>query len=497
MAPQDTERSTRSSRSIIVYCALVVVPVTLAIGLLNLDTGTSPTRPHTMLAAAHPLAQLLLATAVVVGTCKLAGLLCRRWLGQPPVVGEIAAGIVLGPSVLGTLLPTVRQWVLPAHVVPQLDVLAQVGVVLFVFLIGLEFKRTAISGQGRLAVAVSHVSIAVPFLFGVALAVVAYRRFAPPGIGQLPFALFLGLSMSVTAMPVLARILLDLGMSRGRIGTLAMTCALVDDVTAWLMLALVVALAGASSATGVLVTLALTAAFVVLVVLLRPVLSRLVGAATTAGRIRSTAQLILVGAILAAAATEWIGVQSIFGAFLFGMAVPGDNPVARHLDEMIGRLTGLLLLPLFFADSGLRTNVALLRDSGAWLWCAVILVISVTGKFGGSAVAARASGTRWRTAVQIGALMNTRGLTELVVLNAGRQLGVLSQELFTILVLMALVSTAMAAPFVRWAGGSGVAVPPADGDAATHGSPTPAAQGNPTSSAPVSSPDHQPTGRSR
>jgi len=497
MAPHDTEGSVRTTRSVVVYCLLVVIPVALAIGLLNLDTGTRTGRLHAVAEAAHPLAQLLLATAVVVGVCKLAGLVCRRWLGQPPVVGEIAAGIVLGPSVLGALLPTVRQWVLPAHVVPQLDVLAQVGVVLFVFLIGLEFKRQAIAGAGRLAVAVSHVSIAVPFLFGVALAVVAYQRFAPAGIGKLPFALFLGLSMSVTAMPVLARILLDLGMSRGRIGTLAMTCALVDDVTAWLLLALVVALAGASSTTGVMVTLGLTAAFVVLVVLLRPLLSRLVTSATTQGRIRATAQLILVGAILAAATTEWIGVQSIFGAFLFGMAVPGDNPVARQLNDMLGRLTGLLLLPLFFADSGLRTNITLLGDSGTWVWCVVILLISVTGKFGGSAVAALASGTRWRTAVQIGALMNTRGLTELVVLNVGRQLGVLSPELFTILVLMALVSTAMAAPLVRWASGYAVALLPADDGAATHEPPAPATPDSSTSSAPVSSPDHQPTGRSR
>jgi Kef-type K+ transport system membrane component KefB len=500
-----SRRTERPVRSIVVYGALVVVPAALAIVVLKADIGGGAGRPHPAATAAtvHPLAQLFLATAVVVGGCKLAGLLARR-AGQPAVVGEIAAGIVLGPSVLGALAPSVRHWVLPPRVLPQLDVLAQVGVVLFVFLVGLEFKRRAITGNGRLALVVSHVSIAVPFLFGVALAAIAYRRFAPPGIGHLPFALFLGLSMSVTAMPVLARILLDLGMSGGRIGTLAMTCALVDDVTAWLMLAVVVALAGASSTSGVLVTLSLTVAFVVLMIVLRPLLARLVAVANTRARVTATAQLILVGAILAAAATEWIGVQSIFGAFLFGMAVPADNPVARQLTGTVSRLTGLLLLPLFFADNGLRTNLTLLAGHGTlWLWSGLILVIAVAGKFGGSALAARACGTGWRAATQIGALMNTRGLTELVVLNIGRQLGVLGPALFAILVLMALVSTAMAAPIIRLArrGSPDVDVdavePPADDDAATHEPPQRAARDSSTSSAPASSPGHPPTGRSR
>jgi Kef-type K+ transport system membrane component KefB len=485
------------TRSALVYCGLVVVPVAVALLLLKVDVGAGG-RLRTVVADAHPFARLFLAIAVIVAACKLAGLVAER-VGQPPVVGELAAGILLGPSALGAIAPAVRNWLIPAGVLPQLDVLAQFGVVLFVFLVGLEFKYRAIRGNGRLAVVVSHVSIAVPFLFGVVLAVFAYRRFAPPGVGSLPFALFLGLSMSVTAMPVLARILQDLGMSGGRIGTLAMTCALVDDVTAWLLLALVVALVSASSMVGVLVTMVLTMLFVGLIAALRPVIAWLVATATRPARRRATVQLVLVGAVLSAALTEWIGVQGIFGAFLFGMAVPADNAVAGQLHDTVGKLTGALLLPLFFADSGLHTDVGLLGRNGAlWLWAGVILVVAVAGKFGGSAVAARGVGAEWNDAVQIGALMNTRGLTELVVLNVGRSLGVLSASLFAILVLMALVSTAMAAPIVRWARagspGPGAAEPPAHAGAATHARSAPAAPDSSTSNAPASSPGHPPTG---
>lgn len=437
-------------RALGVYFLLVVAPVLLAVVLLT-GKDSSPTRSASAAAGAtgHPLAQLLLAVAVVVAACKAVGWLARR-VGQPAVIGEIAAGILLGPSLLGAVWPAGAAALLPKVVLPQLNVLAQLGVVLFVFLTGLELNTRLLRGRGHLAVVVSHVSIAVPFLLGVLLAVVAYTRFAPQGVGYLAFALFFGVSMSVTALPVLIRILKDLGMFRSEVGVVALTCALVDDVTAWSLLALVVALVTATSLAGVLSTVALTGAFVgLLFFALRPLLTKLV-ANTTAARVRCVAPLSLVAVLLCAMTTEWIGVHAMFGAFVFGMIFPRGNVVEKWLHDKAGGLTTALLLPLFFAYSGLRTNVGLIiGDAWMWLWCAVILLVAVAGKLGGSALAARAVGESWNRSFQVGAFMNCRGLTELVVLNVGLDLGVLSPALFTLLVIMALVSTAMAAPMAR------------------------------------------------
>jgi Kef-type K+ transport system membrane component KefB len=437
-------------RAVGVYGLLVVAPVLLTIVLLSGDADSGSSAPSAEAAAGHPLARLLLAIAVVVAACKAAGWLVRR-LGQPPVIGEIAAGIVLGPSVLGAAWPAGAAALIPEAILPQLNVLAQVGVVLFVFLTGLELNTGLLRGRGHLAVVVSHVSIAVPFVLGVGLAVIAYVKFAPQGIGFLAFALFIGVSMSVTALPVLVRILKDTGTFRTEVGVVALTCAVVDDVTAWCLLALVVALVTASSITGVLLTIGLTAVFVgVLFLIFRPLMTRLVDR-TDSSTLRRLAPLALVGVLLCAMATEWIGVHAMFGAFVFGLVFPRGNAVEKWLHENTGGLTTALMLPLFFAFSGLRTDIGLLAaDATLWLWCAGILVVAVLGKLGGAALAARSVGESWNRSLRIGALMNCRGLTELVVLNVGLDLGVLSPTMFTMLVIMALVSTAMTAPLSAW-----------------------------------------------
>ena len=449
MAEQKTG-GRKNLRAAGIYVLLVVAPVLLAIVLLTGAHGHSAAVTTAKVVAGHPLAQLLLAVAAVVGACKAAGWLMRR-IGQPPVVGEIVAGIVLGPSVLGAVWPAGAAAIIPKEVVPQLNVVAQLGVVLFVFLTGLELNTRLLKGRGHLAVVVSHVSIAVPFLLGITLAGLAYTKFAPKGVGFLAFALFFGVSMSVTALPVLIRILKDIGLFRSEVGVVALTCALVDDVTAWSLLALVVALVTASSMTGVLFTLALTAVFIAaLFLVIRPLLNRLV-TRVNPGKLRSFAPLALVAVLLCAMATEWIGVHAMFGAFLFGMIFPRGNVIETWLHEKAGGLTTALMLPLFFAYSGLRTNIRLIgADPTLWLWCAAILVVAVAGKLGGSALAARAVGENWNRSLQVGTLMNCRGLTELVVLNVGLDLGVLSQTMFTMLVIMALVSTAMAAPMAAW-----------------------------------------------
>ncbi|WP_083737845.1 cation:proton antiporter domain-containing protein [Amycolatopsis keratiniphila] len=434
-------------RALLVYLGLVVIPVVAVIVLLGQGEGGAGTAAAKE-ATGPSLVQLLLAITVVIGACKVVGWLAQR-IGQPAVIGEITAGILLGPSVLGALWPSGAAVLLPKAVVPQLNVVAQLGVIFFVFLAGLELNTRLLRGRGRLALVVSHVSIALPFLLGVGLAMLAYTRFGTGG-GFLPFALFFGVSMSITALPVLVRILHEIGLFRSEIGVVALTCAVVDDVTAWSLLALVIALTTASSLVGVVLTVVLTAAFVTLLgLVVRPLLRKFVAGASAA-RLHRVAPLSVVGVLLCAMATEWIGVHAMFGAFVFGVVFPRDNPMATWLHDKAGGLTTALMLPLFFAYSGLRTDLGLLSGGGAWLWCGAILLVAVAGKFGGSALAARAVGENWNRSLQVGALMNCRGLTELVVLNIGLDLGVLSPTLFTMLVIMALVSTAMAAPLATW-----------------------------------------------
>ncbi|WIY02242.1 cation:proton antiporter [Amycolatopsis mongoliensis] len=432
-------------RALGVYGLLVVIPVLTSIVLLTREDKGAGVAAKSAAATGHPVAQLLLAIAVVIAACKAAGWVMRR-IGQPAVVGEIAAGIVLGPSVLGAVWPAGASALLPAAIMPQLNVLAQVGIVLFVFLTGLELNTRLIRGRGHLALVVSHVSIAVPFVLGVLLAVFAYAKFAPQGVGSLAFALFIGVSMSITALPVLVRILKDTGLFHSRIGVVALTCAVVDDVTAWSLLALVVALVTASSLLGVLLTLGLAAAFAgLLYYVVRPLMAKFF-TRTSEPVLRRLAPLALVGVLLCAMATEWIGVHAMFGAFMFGLVFPRGNVVEKWLHQNASGLTTALMLPLFFAYSGLRTNIGLLGDPALWLWCVAILVVAVVGKLASATVAARSVGETFCRALQIGVLMNCRGLTELIVLNVGLDLGVLSPEMFTMLVLMALISTAMTTP---------------------------------------------------
>jgi Kef-type K+ transport system membrane component KefB len=436
----------RGRRLVAVYCALVVVPAAASVAFLHLraDGGTAGAGGGP---AADKAARLLLAVVVVIAAAKLCGMAARR-LGQPSVIGEIAAGIVLGPSVLGALWPGGTSAIVPPAVLSQLSALAEIGVVLFVFLAGVQLHTPLSLSERSLAVLVSHVSIALPFLLGVTLAVLAHRRLAPEGVGFVPFALFLGVSMSVTALPVLARILLETGLFQSPVGRLALTCAVVDDVTAWILLALVVALVVGGSLGGVALTAALTVGFVaVLWLAVRPALVRV---DPRGGRL---VPLALVGLLVCALATAWIGVHAVFGAFIFGLVVPRDQVWSDRLGNALGGLTTTVLLPLFFAVNGLRTDIGQLgTDPVLWLWCAGVLLVATVGKFAGSAAAAMAAGVRWPAAVQIGALMNCRGLTELIVLNIGLDLGVLSPALFTMLVIMALVSTAMATPVVTAAG---------------------------------------------
>ncbi|GAA0339983.1 hypothetical protein GCM10010319_15040 [Streptomyces blastmyceticus] len=446
--------------------ALVLLPLALLLGVLRLGSALYEAPAAAVSAAAGhtggALPRLLLALPVVLLACRAGAALCRR-IGQPPVVGEIAVGVLLGPTLLGAVCPQAQSWLFPAQLAPCTDILGQLGLLSFMFLVGLELDLKALRGSGRTAVAVSQAGMVVPLLCGALLALGMYPSLAPDGVAYLPFALFLAVSMSITAFPVLARILADKGLTGTRLGTLALACAAVDDVTAWCLLALVVAVGQSGSPLDALWTALLTVGFAALMLtVVRPLLARLAARAARRGAPRGPGVLIALfaGLCLAALVTDRIGVHAVFGAFLFGVVTPRGSIEVERAAERLHSVAVPLLLPLFFVHTGLRADFGVLgADASAWLWCGAVLAAAVLGKWGGSTAAARLSGQGPRDALSLGALMNCRGVTELVVINIGLDLGLIGPELFTMLVLMALATTAMTAPAVsallRRRGGDG------------------------------------------
>jgi Kef-type K+ transport system membrane component KefB len=393
------------------------------------------------------LVHVLLALAVIIVTARLLGTIFDK-LRQPPVIGEVLAGILLGPSLLGRVAPSVSGYLLPANVAPFLSVLAQVGVILYMFLVGLELDTSLLRKRTHATVAVSHASIVVPFLLGCALALLLYPRLSSSDVPFAFFALFCGVAMSVTAFPVLARILTDRGVQTTRLGVTALACAAVDDVTAWCLLAFVVSVVKARAAGGLL-TAGLTVGFIAFMVLVaRPLLLRLIRAHDRSGDDLNRAVLtaVIVAMLFSALATEYIGIHAVFGAFLLGAMIPADSKIARELLHRLEDFVVVLFLPAFFAYTGMRTQVGLVSGASEWLLCLLIIVTACVGKFGGSFAAARLSGMGWRDSASLGVLMNTRGLMELIVLNIGLDLRVISPTLFAMLVMMAIVTTMATTP---------------------------------------------------
>lgn len=398
-----------------------------------------------------PLALLLIQILVVLIVARFLGALCLK-IGQPTVVGEIVAGIALGPSLLGMFLPGVTAALFPEPSLGKLSLLAQMGLVLFMFVIGIELDLGLIKNKAGEAVIISHASIVFPFFLGIALSLALYGPFAPKTTSFVSFALFMGIAMSITAFPVLARIIQERNMTRTTVGTIAITCAAADDVTAWCLLAVVIAIVQAGTITGALATLLLTVIY--LVIMLKVVapflerLSKLHSSEETIGK--PVMALIFVVLLVSSWSTEVIGIHALFGAFLAGAMMPSDHNFRRILTERVEDVAMVLLLPLFFVFTGLRTQLGLLDSPKLWLVCIVVIAVAVAGKLLGSAFAARYMGMSWNESLVIGVLMNTRGLMELVVLNIGYDLGVLSAEVFTMMVMMALGTTVMTGPALNF-----------------------------------------------
>jgi len=397
----------------------------------------------------------LLQIAAIVLSARFVGILFRR-LGQPQVLGEMVAGILLGPSLLGWVSPALSQTLFPLESIGYLQTLSQVGLLLFMFLVGLEFDPAYLRNQGHAALLASHASITAPFLLGSVLALFLYPQLSNANVAFREFALFVGVAMSVTAFPVLARILVERNLFKTKFGAMVIACAAVDDITAWCVLAYIVALVRSSEDSMPLyVTIGLLTLFIVLMVTIcRRLLRKFAEHFERHGRLTDESMALILMLLLGCATlTEYLGVHLLFGAFLFGAVLP-KNPLFVHsVVERIQSLTLVLLLPVFFAFTGLRTSIGLVQGAEMWMLCGLIILVAVAGKLGGSAIAARFAGVGWRDSIALGIFMNTRGLMELVVLNIGLDLGVLSPAVFSMMVLMALMTTFMTVPLFNLVAG--------------------------------------------
>lgn len=395
----------------------------------------------------HPLAILLAQIVTIIIAARIMGWICIK-IKQPVVIGEMLAGIILGPSLLGLYFPEFSHTLFPVESLSNLQFLSQIGLILFMFIIGMELDLNVLRNKAHDAVVISHASIVIPFTLGISLAYFLYLFHPPTNVEFLSYSLFIGISMSITAFPVLARIIQERGLQKSKLGAMAITCAAADDITAWCILAVVIAIVKAGDFASALYTIGLAVAYVLIMIkIVRPFLMRV-------GEVKGSKEalskpvvaIFFIVLLLSAYATEVIGIHALFGAFMAGAIMPEGSRFRTAFIEKIEDVSTLLLLPLFFVYTGLRTQIALLNDPQLWMITIGIILVAVIGKFAGSTLAARFVGQSWKDSLSIGALMNTRGLMELIVLNIGYDLGVLSAELFSMMVVMALVTTFMTGP---------------------------------------------------
>ena len=395
---------------------------------------------------------LILQICIILATARIVGILFKK-IRQPQVVGEMVAGIMLGPSLLGWAAPQLSNALFPPSSLGYLNALSQVGLVLFMFLVGLSLNPKELREHGHAAVLISHVSIVAPFCLGTLIALYMYPRLSDDSVTFTGFALFMGAAMSITAFPVLARILSERNLLRSRIGTLSMACAAVDDVTGWCILAyIVLRIRATHSSSPVWVTVggALVYAFV-MVFAVKPLLRRFETSFRKSGRLTDNAIALMMLLMLGSALiTESLEIHLLFGAFLMGAVMPKSADFVDDIMQKFESVTVVVLLPLFFAFSGLRTSIGVVKGHGMWVYALIVIVAAICGKLGGSMLAARLAHMPWRDAASLGILMNTRGLMELVILNIGLEIGVISTAVFSIMVMMALITTFMTTPLLVW-----------------------------------------------
>jgi Kef-type K+ transport system membrane component KefB len=397
----------------------------------------------------HPLAILLLQIITIIAVSRIFGFFCIK-IRQPSVIGEIAAGIFLGPSLMGLFFPEFSAFLFPVKSLSNLQFLSQIGLILFMYVVGMELDLKTLKKKAKDAVIISHVSIIFPFMLGVALAYFLYDDFAPDNVKFLGFALFIGVAMSITAFPVLARIVQERGLSKSKLGSIAITCAAADDITAWCILAAIIAIVKAGSVTTAIYPILMAIGYILIMLkFIQPFLKKIaeiyIG---KEGLSKPIVAVYFLTLLFSSYVTEVIGIHALFGAFMAGVIMPQKISFKSMLIEKVEDVSLVLLLPLFFVFTGLRTQIALINEPHLWAICAIVIAVAVTGKFAGSAIAARVVGQSWRSSLILGALMNTRGLMELVVLNIGYDLGLLSPQIFSMMVIMALVTTFMTGPLL-------------------------------------------------
>lgn len=398
----------------------------------------------------HNLAPHFLTLIVVIAFARLMGLVFRK-IGQPPVMGEVLGGIILGPSCFAYFFPEATNYLFHANSLVFLKHVAEIGICLYLFVMGLEIDLPRLQKSARSALLISQLSIIVPFLLGLFLAYIIFDEYAPKGFSFLSFSLFISVSLSVTAFPVLARILSDSPLHKTRLGDLALTCAAIDDITAWCLVAVVTGIT-TSSLSGAGLTIGLTIAYVVFMLfIVRPTFSNIIPKLEKKFERLPEALLAfsILGALISATITEAIGIHGLFGAFLFGAVIPHDSLIAHDVSQRLQDFLRILFLPAFFALTGMKTQILLISGSADWIICGLIIILAIAGKFGGAFLGGILSKNTRRESAVLGILMNTRGLVELIVLNIGLTIGVLTPRLFTMLVIMALVTTFMAGPLLR------------------------------------------------
>jgi len=397
-----------------------------------------------------PLSILILQIIIIVILSRILGLTISK-LGQPIVIGEIIAGIILGPSLLGSIFPGIYNFIFPPNSLNNLQLLSQFGLVLFMFIIGMEIDTKLVKEKLNSAIIISFTGIIFPYLLGILLSYFIYSSFAMPGVGFTTFALFIGIAMSITAFPVLARIIHEKGLTKTPLGIMAITCAATDDITAWLIFAAIIAIAQAGTAISALLVIAIAILFLItMLFVVQPILKRIGDIYISSENLSKTIIAFIFLIVFSSAFfTEMIGIHALFGAFIAGVVVPKNQIFKKLMISKIEDVSTVVLLPLFFAFSGLRTHIGSLNTPFLWGICGIVILIAIIGKLGGISIASRIVGNSWRDSLKMGVLMNTRGLMELIVLNIGYDLGILSTEIFSIMVLMALITTFMAGPFLN------------------------------------------------